>query len=155
MITVAQVKATLAAVAAEQSDHMDARVDRKLAPRYVEHGQPCCLAAVILHRLGFTIAQLRQLDTEPGTSGGGVILDQSRHPLLRRVAPEARALLAYVQKRQDSGRETWAEIADRALQRGRYAPDQQRQCGYAFDRAARSWTSDRFPWNKLASADTP
>lgn len=148
MITVEDVKAALEAVARDYRYHVDQRVERKLAPRYVEHGEPCCLVAVILHRLGFTIAQLKQLDTESGNDGGGTILSESRHPLLKRVDPVALALLAYMQKRQDIHAEEWSLVADRALQRGRYTPDKEREHGYAYDKAARMWNSDPFPWNQ-------
>lgn len=148
MITIEDVKAALEAVARECRYHVDPRLERKLAPRYVEHGEPCCLVAVILHRLGFTTAQLKQLDTEPGTDGGGIILSESQHPLLKRVDPVALALLVYIQRRQDIHAEEWALVADRALQRGRYAPDTQRVRGYAYDKAARMVSSDPFPWNQ-------
>jgi hypothetical protein len=126
VITTEQVKEMLAKVADERGDVVDQRVERNLAPRYVEHGQPCCLVAVVLYRLGFTVAQLRQLDTEAGTTGGGIIFAQSRHPLLKRIAPLARDLLDYVQRDQDCPGQPWSTVADRALQRGRFNPDEQR-----------------------------
>lgn len=139
MITVEQVKTTLAAVAGEDGEHQDARASRRLEPRYVEHGEPCCLVAVVLHRLGFTVAQLRQLDTEAGTAGGGIVFRESRHPLLKRIDPAARPLLAYIQDEQDAGR-PWAEVADRALQRGRFDPAQHQ--GWIFNRPR------PHPWNE-------
>lgn len=146
MITVAQVKQTLSELAAEQGGHVDARVARQLAPRYVEHGQPCCLVAVILYRLGFKVPQLRQLDAEPGMKGGGVQFGKSGHPLMKRIEPDARTLLDYLQVNQDSGRGTWSDVADRALQRGEYTPDG-RHRPYHHDHAAGMWAYEVFPWN--------
>jgi hypothetical protein len=96
VITLAHVKTALEAVVREKGSHVDDRVDRKLPPRYVEHGEPCCLVANILHRCGFTIAQLKQFDTEPGHGGGGgIILTESRHPLLKRIDPAALELVVW------------------------------------------------------------
>lgn len=147
MITVAQVKASLIAAADEHGEHIDARVERQLPPRYVEHGKPCCLVAVVLHDLGFTVPQLRQLDHEAGRHGGGVMFDQSRHPLLRRISPEARNLLSYVQRRQDTGHAAWTEVVDQALQRGRFAPDQPRAV-FNYDRIAGAQANTWFAWNQ-------
>lgn len=150
MITVEQVKELLAKVAEEQPERADARVERNLAPRYVEHGEPCCLVAVVLHEAGFTVPQLRQLDTEPGNVAGGVVFAQSRHPLVKRIAPGARRLLDYLQRRQDQGRESWADLADRALQRGKYTPTPQQSSPYHYDNVARRWAYETFPWNQVA-----
>jgi hypothetical protein len=149
MITVEQVKQALREVAEEQTGQVDARVERNLAPRYVEHGQPCCLVAVVLHRLGFSVAQLKQLDAEPGRQGGGVVFGQSRHPLMRRISADARQLLDYVQVRQDRGWDNWQDIIDRALQRDRYAPDPRHRSPYHHDPVAGSWAYEVFPWNRV------
>lgn len=153
-ITVNQVKATLDIVAYRDRYQADAPVGRHLPTRFVEDDKPCCLVAVILHELGFTIPQLRQLDAETGNDGG-IMLGQSRHPLLRRINPDALELLAYVQKRQDMD-ETWVQVADRAMQRGQYATNYQgRERGWQYDKAARAWTNDVFPWNRPSSEHTP
>lgn len=154
-ITVDDVAAALDAVARERGRRTDDRVERKLAPRYVEHGQPCCLVAVVLHRLGFTIGQLKQFDAESGPGGGGIILSQSRHPLLKRIEPLARQLLVYVQRRQDMGGEDWPQIVDRALQRGWHVPDENRLHGYHYDKAARMFSQSLFPWNAPTTDDQP
>lgn len=151
MITLVDIRTALDQVAAERPEHADDRVARSLPPRYVEHGKPCCLVAVILHRCGFTVPQLRQLDTESGRGGGGIKFAESHHPLLRRIAPEAHPLLDYLQRRQDTGREDWATIADRALQRGRFTPDTARQCSLGRDHIARQDAGRPFSWNTVPS----
>lgn len=153
MITVAQVKDALEMVAAGQAEGGDARVARNLAPRYVEHGQPCCLVAVILHELKFTVPQLRQLDAEPGKGGGGVVFSESRHPLVKRIAPGARQLLDYLQRWQDQGSESWADLADRALQRGKYTPHRGTCSPWHRDHVARRWAYETFPWNEVTDGD--
>lgn len=150
MITTEQVKAALDEVARERPGHIDGRVARQLAPRYVEHGKPCCLVGVVLHRLGFTVAQLRQFDNESGRGGGGIRFAESRHPLLQRITPEARLLLDYLQRRQDI-REDWAVIADRALQRDEFTADPVREQPMFRDHIAGQWAYETFPWNTDSS----
>lgn len=111
MITLHDVTTAVDSVTAEQPDRVDARVGRDLAPRYVEHGRPCCLVAEVLTRLGVRIGVLKDLDVESGPGGGGVRLHLSRHPMLKRFDPVALELLAEVQHQQDLGR-SWREVAD-------------------------------------------
>lgn len=113
-IAVAPVKSTLDAVAAEAPEHVDSRVGRKLAPRYLDKGEPCCLVAQVLSRLGVSTGVLRELDREGGTTGGGIILRHTRHPVRRRFDRVAWDLLCEVQDHQDRGR-SWQQVADDLL----------------------------------------
>lgn len=122
------VREVLREVAAAHPQRVDPRVRRGLAPRYCEHGQPACLVAVVLARLGWTPRQLRQLDREDLTpsagSVGGIQLAGSRHPLVRRIDPIALRMLDEVQRQQDRGGWfTWSRVVAAVLQEddhGRY-----------------------------------
>jgi hypothetical protein len=109
MITFAEVAAAARAVAAEKPDWIDVRAVRDLEPRYVEHGKPCCLVAEVLTRLGWSKTNLKQLDHEPGRSGGGIKFAESRNLMLRRIDPLGLQLLDYLQRHQDTAR-TWGEV---------------------------------------------
>ncbi|TDC02660.1 hypothetical protein E1091_00215 [Micromonospora fluostatini] len=113
-ITVALVRAELERVAAERPDHRDGRAANRQPCRYLTGGEPSCLVALVLHRLGVSVGVLRALDHEVGRRGAGVRINESRHPALRRVEPAALALLAYVQRMQDSGH-TWGQAVEDAL----------------------------------------
>ncbi len=111
---------TLQALAEEFPDKVDPRVDRGLPPRYVEHGEPVCLVAVLLHRLGYSVEHLKQLNREGSqaaqASSGGVVFGRSRNPLLRRISPVARNLLDAVQAKQDrGGYYTWKRVVAETL----------------------------------------
>ena len=119
-ITLDAVIDTLRALAEELPDKVDPRVGRGLPPRYVEHGEPVCLVAVLLHRLGYSVGHLKQLNREgpqaAQASTGGVVLGRSRNPLLRRIDPVARDLLDAVQAKQDRGGwYTWRRAVDETL----------------------------------------
>lgn len=96
------VRAVLDQVAAEHPDKVDRRPDGGLHPRYIEHGRPACLVAVILTRLGVSKGKLRQLDQEDRRVG------ESADPLWRRFTRDARGLLHYLQSQND-GAETWSQ----------------------------------------------
>lgn len=108
----------------ELSPQERARIDERVrrgvhgGARYVEHGEPCCLVAYLLVRVGVTVETLRDLDREgrryDDGESGSMQLRESRHPFWDRFEPAARRLLEFLQLVQDSGR-TWGEVADEAL----------------------------------------
>jgi hypothetical protein len=104
----------LQAMPAEVRARVDERVRRDLDPRYVEHGEPCCLVAYLLLEAGVEQRTLRDLDREMTAGAGTVELRHSRHPFWSRFEPSARQLLEFLQIIQDYGR-TWGEVADEAL----------------------------------------
>lgn len=103
LITVDQVRGELDRLAADRPDHTDPRPSSGQPPRYVAGGQPACLVAHVLHRLGMSVGALRELDREAGRRGAGVRINESRHPALRGADSRALGLLAYVQFVQDGG----------------------------------------------------
>lgn len=105
-------------IVAQYPDRVDARAGRGLAPRYVEHGEPCCLVAEVLARLGWSVSQLKLLDSEGPRKhkGGGVQLSLSRNPLLRRISPDGLMFLDYIQRRQDRKR-PWSRVVAEAFKR--------------------------------------
>jgi hypothetical protein len=110
---VATVYATLARVSGEDPERRDVyAATQGHSARYVVDGAPNCLVAVALAELGCSRGVLRALDREGTTpedrKTAGVILTASRHLYLRRFTPAALALLASVQRHQDTGR-TWSE----------------------------------------------
>jgi hypothetical protein len=117
-IDVPDVRRVLDEVVAERPDHRDVRVDRRLAPRYTEHGSPACLVAEIMHRLGVSIGVLKALDTEADEpehrAEGGVQLDRTRHPVRSRFTDIAWQLLAFLQRRNDWD-ETWLAARNEAF----------------------------------------
>lgn len=142
LIGLAEVKHALNAVAAEEPQHVDDRVERGLSPRYVEHGKPCCLVAVVMYRLGISLGMLRQLDREqhePGTSGGGIVLRQTRSPIVGRFSPLAWDLLCEAQARQDRGF-AWRDVVDGLLRPRRSA--------------AGTLAPKPYPWNQAEDETT-
>lgn len=116
-IHVADVRAALTEIAARHPDRRDPRVRDDLPPRYVHRGEPACLVALVLIRLGFSQGVLKALDQEHPTGAlceAGVRLAESRHPALRKIDPVARQLLQYVQDQQDRG-QRWADIVRAAF----------------------------------------
>lgn len=99
------VAGILARLVAENPDRVDVRA-KELAPRYVQHGHPNCLVAVLLDRMKVSLGVLKMLDVETrGT--GGVILWDTRHAIRKRFTPAAWELLAALQFCNDQGW-TWA-----------------------------------------------
>lgn len=148
-ISLDQIVATLRAVAAEFPEQRDPRSDRRLPPRYVEHGKPVCLVAVVLHRLGYSVSMIRQLDREGPSSKtastGGVHFAASRNRMLRRLDPVGRELLDEVQRQQDRGGYfTWQVVVSEALD----LTD--------FDRRWLARNPDRVaPWKRLTATNPP
>jgi hypothetical protein len=103
-----RIREVLDLIAEEQGDRKDARAGRNLPPRYIEHGDPACMVAEIMYRLGISKGVIKALDQEPGNPGGGVVLSESRHPIRMRFTTTAWALLIYLQRKNDVGY-TWAE----------------------------------------------
>lgn len=137
---------TIHAVLTRLVEHDPDRRDGYLADghttaRYVVNGAPNCVVAVVLAELGCSINVLKALDREARTdrdkTNGGIQLLASRNPWLLRIRPEARALLASVQRHQDIGM-TWAEAVAKSV-----APTiswlDQRTYGWAYGRETRPW----------------
>ncbi|GAA3751466.1 hypothetical protein [Micromonospora maritima] len=119
-ITVERVRRALEQLAAERPDHRDPRPAQGQPPRYVTNGEPACLVAHVLHRLGMSVGALRELDREPGRFGAGVRIRDSRHPALRVMSRPALDLLAYVQFVQDAGFAWGAAVEDAFAEQHRY-----------------------------------
>lgn len=118
-ITVAMVRAALVDIAARNPRRVDRRddhrVDAELPTRYAGRGGPACLVAQVLTRLGFTLGQLKALDAEHPVGElftAGVRVTESRHPALRRLDDNAKALLQWVQDKQDAGHQWGRIVAD-------------------------------------------
>lgn len=115
--------------------------DGHATARYVVNGAPNCLIAVALSELGCSINVLKALDRETRTDcdkkNGGIQLLASRNPWLLRIQPEARALLASVQRHQDTGM-TWPKALAATT-----APSiswlDQRTYGWAYRQETRPW----------------
>jgi hypothetical protein len=111
-ITVPAVRAVLEEVVAQYPNRIDRRAIDDLPARYIDRGQPNCLVALVLTRLGFSPGVLRALDQEHPTGSlvdAGAKVAESRHPALRKLHTDARLLLQYVQDHQDRG-EQWSRI---------------------------------------------
>lgn len=107
-IDVPLVRIVLEQIAAEEPEHRDGRITDGLCARYIHQGQPNCFVARVLDRLGFSIGVLKALDAKLPIGEmvhTGVRIEESDHPALRRLTPNARQLLAFVQRQQDRG---WA-----------------------------------------------
>jgi hypothetical protein len=116
-VSVSDIQRVLHEIASEEPDHADRRAVDGLPARYLDHGQPNCLVARVLHRLGFSIGVLRALDEEYPTGElvhSGVEVGESRHPALKRIDPLALRLLQHVQSQQDRG-ERWGRIVKDAF----------------------------------------
>jgi hypothetical protein len=136
-ITVALLREALEEIVAEQPEWVDERPALELPPRYVTHGQPACLVARVLTRMGYSIGILRALDLEfrqGEIATAGVRIVESRHPALRRLEPQARLLLEFVQRGQDRGF-TWGHIIQSAFTPSRF--------GRRFDMRRRPWLYTR------------
>lgn len=121
-IPVSRVVEVLEEIAAAEPDRVDPRAEDGLLPRYLDKGQPNCLVAKALSRLGFSRGVLRALDREHPTGelvDAGVQVAESRHPALRKLDPTARALLQYVQQQQDRGL-AWGRVTREALTPSRW-----------------------------------
>ncbi len=116
-VSVQAVTAALTAVVREHPKRADRRAVDGLPARYIDRGQPNCLVALVLLRLGFSVGVLRALDQEHPVGElcqAGVKVAESRHPALKKIDPLARALLQFVQDGQDRG-ERWESIVADAL----------------------------------------
>lgn len=127
-ITVAAVREVLRDLATEFPGRADRRAADGLPARYIDRGQPCCLVALVLTRLGYSVGVLRALDAEHGTGNviAGVQIGESRHPALRKVDPLARRLLQHIQYMQDRGC-AWDKIISEAFTPSRWFPRQDRE----------------------------
>jgi hypothetical protein len=92
----------------KQPERIDRRAEGHLGCVYAEHGDAACLVGVMLKTLGVKVRTLRALDRE------GKYIAESVHPYWRRFQPEARDLLAYLQ-RQNDGSWTWNKARERAF----------------------------------------
>jgi hypothetical protein len=119
--TVSDVFRILDELVADNPERVDRRSQGLDQPplRYVENGQPNCLVAVLLHRLGVSVGVLRQLDREGGKFGGGILLWATEHAIRRRFTKPAWLLLDALQGVNDLGC-TWKRCADAARDRGHW-----------------------------------
>lgn len=101
-------------VVADNPERVDRRAGDGLPPRYVEDGQPNCLVAELLHRMGVSIGVLKQLDREAGRFGAGIMLKMSEHAIRRRFTPAAWELLYYLQRQNDGGA-SWGKAYEAAF----------------------------------------
>lgn len=111
-IGVEDVRTVLNQIANEFPSRRDRRAEDGLPARYIDRGQPNCLVAMVLTRLGFSMGVLKALDQEYPVGElfhPGVRVVESRHAALKKIAPSARALLQYVQDAQDAG-QPWGKI---------------------------------------------
>ncbi len=111
-ITVAAVRTALEDIARLNPGRVDRRSDDETPARYVEWDRPACLVARVLERLGYGIGILKALDAEHAVGElclPGVRVADSRHPAISRLDDNAKALLQWVQDRQDEGR-MWGRI---------------------------------------------
>jgi hypothetical protein len=116
---VADVRRVLDELVAEDPER-GARRAREGAPaRYLDHGKPDCLVAVVLHRLGASLGVLRALDQESGSKGAGAMLRFVQHPWRRRVEPLAWDLLCFLQRENDAGA-SWGQARTQAFTLDRY-----------------------------------
>lgn len=114
-ITVEAVKEALVDIVSDAGHVADPRAENEQPARYLSGGQPNCLVAHVLKRLGFSIGILRALDREHAVgniSHSGVQVAHSRHPALKKIDDKALALLQYVQNKQDAGMRWGRIVAD-------------------------------------------
>ncbi len=137
-VTVEEVRELLELIASSDPKHVDESHHDGDLPRYVVDDRPDCLVARVLAELNFSVAVLRQLDNEHPTGElvrAGARVAESRNPALRRIEPAARALLQYVQDRQDRG-VAWGKAVRAALTRRIFHLER-------FDRERRPWLYQR------------
>lgn len=111
-ITVTAVRAALEQIATAFPARVDRRAADDLPARYVDQGAANCLVAKVLENLGFSLGILKALDAEHPVgdlTAAGVRVAESRHPALRKIDPQAKLLLQWVQTRQDGG-QAWGRI---------------------------------------------
>lgn len=128
-ITVGVVQEAMREVVQANPARADRRPVNGLRPRYVEKGEPTCLVAMILAKLGYSTGVLKALDQEHPVGelcAAGVRVQESRHPALRKIDPLARMLLQYVQDKQDSGYR-WDQIMRAAFSTGPFGLDRRRK----------------------------
>lgn len=132
-ITVSTVRDAMRAVIDEYPRRTDRRAKDGLPARYIDRGQPNCLVALVLNRLGISVGVLKALDAEHPTGelvDAGVTIAESRHPALRRIDPVARQLLQHVQDLQDRGMR-WDLIVNDAFTGSLF--------GRRFDKTKKPW----------------
>lgn len=117
-IGVSRVRGALQEVVAEDPQRVDRRSTDNLPPRYVEHGQPNCLVAALLARMGISLGLLKQLDNEV-RGPGGILLWVSKHAIRRRFTPAAWELLAALQACNDRGN-TWQRASEDVFTPGKW-----------------------------------
>lgn len=118
-ITVDMVRSALEGVVADDPQRVDWRADLDQPARYLDNGQPSCLLARVLVKLGFSAGVLQELDREYPTGEiihAGVPISASRHPALVKIDPIAMRLLQFVQDQQDVGRD-WTAVVRAAFRR--------------------------------------
>ncbi len=133
-ITVNAVRAALEEIAAAHPARVDRTADPDQPARYVKRGAPNCLVAMALAKLGFNVGVLGALDAEHPAGdlfSAGVRVAESRHPALRKVDDQAKALLQWVQDQQDAGK-SWGRVVAAAFKPRRLWP--------------RAWDMRRRPW---------
>lgn len=116
-VTVNAVRVALEAVALATPAYVDRRAADDLPARYVEGGRANCLVAKVLENLGYSLGILKALDAEHPVGelcAAGVRVAESRHPALKKVDGQAKALLQWVQDQQDAGR-AWGRIVTDAF----------------------------------------
>jgi hypothetical protein len=104
--TVAQVREALEAVVAQSPDRVDRRSESdELSCRYTEHGKCSCLAAEVMHRLGFSLHRLKTMDR----AAGGTPISLRSSGLSYKFTPLAFEMLCHIQQRNDTGHR-WDQI---------------------------------------------
>lgn len=128
-----RVREVLEQIAQEFPDKLAEHFSIGVGPAYhgcrymhPDTGEPSCVVGVALHRLGIPEPDIAALDWEATTNysylnGGPSRCPQSvqgsKAPFWGRFEPAARGLLAYVQRRQDSGM-PWGQAIAQTLGAG-------------------------------------
>lgn len=110
--TLNQVRCSLEKLAAVDPSHVDDRAGRGLAPRYTEHGKPCCLVANVMIDLGIKFSVLRSLDREGEgrrRPNGGIELKNTKNPIRKQFERDAWSFMCHAQHLQDR-QVPWGEI---------------------------------------------
>jgi len=93
----------------------DEQPNRKVSTyRYLVCGEPSCLIAVLLERLGVDREVMRELDREDASQGAKMI-SLSRHKLWDDFDKQARVLMQSAQMSQDNGC-NWKTAVEYAIQ---------------------------------------